>query len=339
MALLLVVVVVTRKETISREMVRHKCKASKVFKVMAIKVDTDYKGDSTPNQGLTTTEPDVVTTAAVVSDTVGSMMVVVVEIITSVGMVMLAPWLLVVFRAVATVSQPQNIVPAQQGTAQSGQGVVPPAPDFISLEGGSEQSGPTSSTNVAANAKVLCDYCELADHKYEVCPMLSAPKPKVIIFFGLFVKLATNVFKVCFLNNMELERLKVFGTFHVPNSSIKLSFEQVTPKVDPICLLPEIWVYMTWIPPKRKGDFLGLWGLGSLFGKTIKVDMPYTREHGVLRILIGCLDYTRIPDKLNVFVVDGFYELSFEVQIPEGDEEMEDAPSDINGPPKDDDQS
>jgi hypothetical protein len=30
-----------------------------------------------------------------------------------------------------------------------------------------------------------------------------------------------------------------------------------------------------------------LWGLGTLFGKTIKVDMPYMREFGVLRILIG----------------------------------------------------
>jgi hypothetical protein len=63
------------------------------------------------------------------------------------------------------------------------------------------------------------------------------------------------------------------------------------------------------IPPKRRGDFLALWGLGTLFGETIKVDMPYTREHGVLRILIGCLDYTRIPDRTNVLTVDGFYEL------------------------------
>jgi hypothetical protein len=64
--------------------------------------------------------------------------------------------------------------------------------------------------------------------------------------------------------------------------------------------------------------------------------MPYTREHGVLRILIGCLDYTRIPDRMDVLIVDGFYELSFEVETPEGDEEMEEASLDNNGPPNND---
>ncbi|KAM0931335.1 hypothetical protein ACQ4PT_000385 [Festuca glaucescens] len=151
-----------------------------------------------------------------------------------------------------------------------------------------------------------------------------------------------NVYKVNFPNKMELERMKIFGTFKVPNSKIELTFDHSTATVEPVSLLPEVWVYMTGIPPKRKGDFLGLWGLGSLFGKTIKVDMPFTREHGVLRILIGCLDYTRIPDKLNVFVVDGIYELSFEVEVPEGDEEMDDAPGasgDKEDDGKDDDQN
>jgi hypothetical protein len=28
---------------------------------------------------------------------------------------------------------------------------------------------------------ILCDYCELADHKSEDCPLLNAPKPQIIV--------------------------------------------------------------------------------------------------------------------------------------------------------------
>jgi hypothetical protein len=58
-----------------------------------------------------------------------------------------------------------------------------------------------------------------------------------------------------------------------------------------------------------------MWSLGTLFGKTLKVDMKYTREKGVLRILVGCLDFKRIPAKENIFIGDGFYDISFEVEI------------------------
>jgi hypothetical protein len=29
---------------------------------------------------------------------------------------------------------------------------------------------------------VLCDYCELADHKSDACQLLNAPKPQVIMY-------------------------------------------------------------------------------------------------------------------------------------------------------------
>jgi hypothetical protein len=61
-----------------------------------------------------------------------------------------------------------------------------------------------------------------------------------------------------------------------------------------------------------------MWSLGNLFGKTLKVDMKYTREKGVLRILVGCLDFKRIPAKENIFIGNGFYDISFEVEIQRG---------------------
>jgi hypothetical protein len=39
---------------------------------------------------------------------------------------------------------------------------------------------------------------------------------------------------------------------------------------------------MSGIPQRRIGDFLAMWSLGTLFGKTLKVDMKFTREKGVL---------------------------------------------------------
>jgi hypothetical protein len=71
---------------------------------------------------------------------------------------------------------------------------------------------------------------------------------------------------------------------------------------------------MSGIPKRRIGDFLAMWSLGTLFGKTIKVDMAFTRESGVLRILVGCLDHTRIPAKERIYIADGFYDITFEVE-------------------------
>jgi hypothetical protein len=84
--------------------------------------------------------------------------------------------------------------------------------------------------------------------------------------------------------------------------------------MEPTSKLPEIWILMAGIPQRRIGDFLAMWSLGTLFGKTLKVDMKYTREKGVLRILVGCLDYGRIPAKERIYIADGFYDISFEVE-------------------------
>jgi hypothetical protein len=56
----------------------------------------------------------------------------------------------------------------------------------------------------------------------------------------------------------------------------------------------------------------------------------------VLRILVGCLDFRRIPAKERIFITDGFYDISFEVEV-QRDLEMNTAanpgeePSDNNG--------
>jgi hypothetical protein len=61
-------------------------------------------------------------------------------------------------------------------------------------------------------------------------------------------------------------------------------------------------------------DFLGLWALGELFGKTLDVDMDFTHQHDVLRINIACLDPSFICVKMDVMIKDEFFKLRFEVE-------------------------
>ena len=62
--------------------------------------------------------------------------------------------------------------------------------------------------------------------------------------------------------------------------------------------------------------------------------MKFTRKYGVLRMLVGCVDYTLIPSGSTIFIKDGFYRLKFRVEHPVdvGDNE-DDAP---RSPPPDD---
>lgn len=133
-----------------------------------------------------------------------------------------------------------------------------------------------------------------------------------------------NVFKVQFPSKLELQRMIRFGKFNVPTSECRITFDEWSPKVNPNWLLQDVWVRIAGIPPAVKEDFLALWGLGSLLGKTKEVDMAYTRQHGVLRIFIGCVDYTCILERKDVFIKDGLYRLTFQVEGPPREEEHAD---------------
>ena len=123
-----------------------------------------------------------------------------------------------------------------------------------------------------------------------------------------------NIYKVQFPTRTDLERLQVFGTFRVPNSECEMTFDSWAHAPEPMETLPEIWVRVSGIPWIHRGDFLALWPIGDMFGKTLKIDMKYTRKHGVLRILVGCLNWSKIPKRFPLFIKDGFYNLSFDIE-------------------------
>ncbi|KAM0850245.1 hypothetical protein ACQ4PT_053209 [Festuca glaucescens] len=123
-----------------------------------------------------------------------------------------------------------------------------------------------------------------------------------------------NVFRVKFPNKVEAQRMKTFRTYPIPDRASDLVFEDWSALEDPLYMLLEVWLCVRGIPADVRTDFLSLWAVGTLFGKTKEVDMVHTRKHKELRLRIGCLDHTLIPETTDVFIQRGFFKLAFDVE-------------------------
>jgi hypothetical protein len=123
-----------------------------------------------------------------------------------------------------------------------------------------------------------------------------------------------NIYRVKFPSKFEVQRMKNFGVYQCVNKASDLVFDFWSNVEEPLYMLPEVWVQVSGIPADIRGDFLTLWGIGSLFGKTLEVDMAYTRKNKVLRIKIGCTDSSLIPTSMDIFIRRGFFKLDFEVE-------------------------
>jgi hypothetical protein len=131
-----------------------------------------------------------------------------------------------------------------------------------------------------------------------------------------------NVYRVKLPSKQEVQRLKNFGTYLCTDREVVLSFDLWSSVEEPLYTLPEVWVRVSGLPSDIRTYYLSLWGVGTLFGKTLDVDMAYTRNNKVLRIKIGCLDRTLIPAHSDVFIKRGFFKLHFEVEANQGSKEV-----------------
>jgi hypothetical protein len=133
--------------------------------------------------------------------------------------------------------------------------------------------------------------------------------------------LKDNIFRVKLPSKQEVQRLKNFGTYICTDRESCLSFDVWSVLEDPLYMLPEVWVRVSGLPSDVITDYLSLWGVGTLFGKTLDADMAYTRKNKVLRIKIGCLDSRLIPADSDMFIRRGFFKLKFEVENAQGTQE------------------
>jgi hypothetical protein len=145
--------------------------------------------------------------------------------------------------------------------------------------------------------------------------------------------LKENIYRVKLPSKLEVQRLKNFGTYICIDRESRLTFDAWSSVEEPLYRLQEVWVRVSGLPSDVRSDYLALWGVGTLFGKTLEVDMAYTRKHKVLRTKIGCLDHRLIPADSDMFIRRGFYKLRFEVELQDKLQEvnMVDAGNDFDG--------
>jgi hypothetical protein len=123
-----------------------------------------------------------------------------------------------------------------------------------------------------------------------------------------------DVYRVNFPSKLDLVRVQHFGRFNIPDSGISMSFDFWKKEIEPVWSPEDIWVRVHKLPPFALDDFLAMWALGDVFGKTKDIDIVFTRKNNVLRMLITCLDPTLIPATWDLKIKNDFYRLRFEVE-------------------------
>jgi hypothetical protein len=133
-------------------------------------------------------------------------------------------------------------------------------------------------------------------------------------------------FKAIFPTKADLARMTKIINVPVPGTSMYLHFEEWSAaELDKFYLTP-VWVRVQGCCYKERCDYLSLFGVGSLIGKTKEVDMAFTRSHTTVRMLVEVTRAEHIPKTTVDHTYDGQgYGLIFRLEEVKGKGKKEDA--------------
>jgi hypothetical protein len=77
-----------------------------------------------------------------------------------------------------------------------------------------------------------------------------------------------------------------------------------------------VWVQMTGLPEELR-DYPTIWAIGTILGVTKEVDMKFTRSMDRQRFQVMVLDLDLISHSVDVVIGDFIYELHFNVEAKE----------------------
>ncbi|KAM0827543.1 hypothetical protein ACQ4PT_068135 [Festuca glaucescens] len=131
-----------------------------------------------------------------------------------------------------------------------------------------------------------------------------------------------HTFRVVYPTKIYCARVRKIGDIKVEGTPHKIFFEDWSTENVDRWRFSDVWVRFHGCPEELRRDYLALFPLVSLVGKTNEIDMLYTRQHGVVRASIQVTNPKMIPDHTN-FSYDGEgYDIVLEVE-GEIDQEME----------------
>ncbi|KAM0925249.1 hypothetical protein ACQ4PT_004351 [Festuca glaucescens] len=122
-----------------------------------------------------------------------------------------------------------------------------------------------------------------------------------------------GAFKVLFPSKADLARMTKIIKVPVPRTCMYLNFEEWSVADIDKFYLTEVWVRVHGCFYKERCDYLSLFGVGCLIGKTKEVDMEFTRAHSVVRMKVEVTCEEFIPTTTVDHMYDGEgYGLIFE---------------------------
>jgi hypothetical protein len=127
-----------------------------------------------------------------------------------------------------------------------------------------------------------------------------------------------DAFRVVFPTKADLVRMRRLKPVDVQGTSITMHFEDWTSKRLDKWGIYDIWIRVLGLPDTLCRDYLGLFGVGSLVGKTKEVDMKFTREHGIACMRIDCTNPQLIPRYLDHFYDGEGFGIEFHVEALDG---------------------